>query len=280
MSKDSTALATISDLEGSIVKAAEAIADLSEAQSDEVLGANLMKLAFLVQPTTKGIEGAQRAVIPQINIKQKMSVNDAIPENCQEGEMYTTLADHLGNSTVIIPILTHDVRKKWGDDNRIECMSLDGVTGNRYGQCGPCPYGKYVEGQRMQCSKGTTYYATDESFTSLYKIDFLKTSAKAGRAIRRLSRPPALWARKFTLSTEKQKGTQGTYYTFEVRAGEKTTDEERAICDALYDFFKPNYELAQQRARSYVGDSATSNDDVVVTVSDDDSAVPDFSDSM
>lgn len=278
MSKDSTALATVDDLQMKIVQAAEKIADLAEAQESEEMGEKLMKLAFLVQPQTKGIEGEQRAVIPQINIKQKMSTNDAIPDDCQEGDMYTTLADHLGDELVIIPILTHDVRKKWSADSKIECMSLNGKVGNRYGECSKCPFGKYVEGQRMECSKGTTYYVTDENFKSLYKIDFLKTSAKAGRTIRRLSRPPALWARKFKLRTEKQKGDKGVYYTFEVSAGDKTSDEERAVCDALYDFFHPNYELAQTRQMAYVNDGASTTVDV--EVSTDDSDVPDFSEDM
>lgn len=261
-----------------VAKAAEAIADLAESQEDETLGENLMKLAFMVQPQTKGIEGEQRAQIPQVNIRQAMSRADSIPEACKLGEMYTTLADHIGQELVFIPILTHDTRKKWSEESSIECMSLDGRSGNRYGECAKCPHGQYVEGQRMACSKGTTYFVVDEQFTSLFKIDFLKSSAKTGRTIRRLSRPPALWARKFRLSTEKQKGNQGDYYTFEVRAGDKTTDEERAICDALYDFFKPNYELARLRANSYVDKPATSLDVIDVDTSGTD--VPDFSDDM
>lgn len=278
MSKDSTALAKPDDINAEIVKAAEALAGLAEAQEDESRGESLMKLAFLIQPETKGIESEQRAMIPQLNIRQAMTRTDSLPEKTKLGEMYTTLADHVGDELVMIPILTHDTRKKWSSENGIECMSLDGKVGNRYGECASCPYGKYVEGQRMECSKGTTYFVVNEDFTALYKIDFLKTSAKAGRTIRRLSRPPALWARRFKLSTEKQKGNQGEYYTFEVRAGEKTTDEERKICDALYDFFKPNYELAKLRSKNYVKEGAATTIDVEVDTSGDD--VPDFSDSM
>lgn len=276
----SDSIVSQNDLEAQMIAASEALADLADGQADEEVAGKLMSLATAVSPQTKGIEAKQTATIPQINIKQKMSTNDAIPQETSEGQMYTTQSDHIGDEVVILPILTHDIRRMWGDSNNIECQSLDGERGNRYGECNKCPHGKYVEGERMQCSKGTTYYVTDEDFSGIYKINFLKTSARAGRTIRRLARPPSLWSRKFHLSTEKQKGSQGVYYTFETRAGDKTSAEERQICDKLYDFFKPNYERAKLVQQAYVNDSGNAESAPKTIIIEDGDEVPDFSDSM
>lgn len=241
----STALSKQSqdDLDAQIVLAGEALEDLAKTLPKE-LGEKVLTISTLTRPGIAGIEGRQRVQIPFVQVRQPTSNSAQMPEATKMGDLFS--ADGIiGPRLSILPILAHDIRKKWGED-KMDCQSLDGITGTVNGACASCPFGKYEEGVRTPCSKGTAIYGVTAELDALYRIDFTKTSAAAGKNILKLARPPALWARSFAITTEKKTGGKGTY--FELKSsltGDKTSAEVMQICDHLHTFFKALYERAK-----------------------------------
>jgi len=276
----STALSTQSqeDLDAQIMLAGEQLEALSKTLPAE-LGEKVLTISTLTRPGIAGVEGRQRVTIPFVQMRQPSTNAPAMPEDTKLGELYS--ADGvIGPRLVILPILAHDIRKMWGED-KMECQSLDGVTGTVHGTCNTCPFGKYEEGVRTPCSKGTAIYGVTEDLSALYRIDFTKTSASAGRNILRLARPPALWARSFSITTEKKTGGKGTYYEMKTAlTGNKTSAEVMQVCEHLHTFYKALYErakmaLAAQLARQAAAGGAGAGGVIDVTPNAD--GVIDFS---
>lgn len=246
------------------------IAPLIRAYADEVadteLGLKIQGLAEQAEPTIKGIEGQQRVRFPILSLRQNSSSSSTIPEETRPGQLYTSQSDHVGDTLEFIPVYTHNIRKKWGEE-KIDCQSLDGVTGSRYGSCKECPYGRYEPGLRPDCSSGTSYYILTSDLKHIYRIDFIKTSAKAGRAIRQLSLPPAMWSRSFVLSAKKVVGNNRNYFELNVTAtNSRTSEEVSKVCDLLYEYFNSNYKktlLLQEeyRKNAVVHAAATGSSD-------------------
>lgn len=277
---EATALATLDDHNAKIALAIEAISELSNELSDD-LADKAITLAQLTQPGIKGMEVEQRSRIPQIYIRQPSSSSEVIPEDCKIGHLYDSNGETIGDSTTFIPILLHEVRKKWGED-KIDCQSLDGKTGSRYGQCSACPYGRYEQGVKTECSKGFSYFGVTEDLDKLYNIQFLKSSSKAGRNIKRLIAPPALWGKSFTISTEKISSNNRNYYEFKTApTGRHTDADTMKLCDALHGFFQAQYHMALHRqevfSKRLQSEEAVSG--TVIEISDDSEAI-DFSEGM
>lgn len=250
---------------------------------DPELAEKLHKLAKQTSPTIKGFEDETKASIPQIYIRQPSSSGDALPAECKLGQLYNSAGDIVGDSLNFIPILTHNLRKKWGED-QLECLSLDGKVGTRYGACADCPYGRFEKGTPPACSPGFTFYGVTTGLENIYRIDFLKSSSKAGRNIRRLIRPPALWSRSFEVSTEKVTGNNRNYYVLKTAPTGNVTEEQISeVCDMLHSFFKAEYDKAIASQKVYAQRLAASNDseipqDAVIVEEEGDNI--DFSDSM
>jgi hypothetical protein len=224
----------------------EKLTALAERTNNE----KLAQLAELTLGEVKGVEEVQRPPVVNILLRQKMSGNDVMPPNCNVGEMYDTDSEPLGTSIEFIPVFTHAIRQKWSeggeDGNSIDCMSLDGKTGNKYGSCETCPHGQYEKGKKLLCSRGRTFFGVTPEMTKLYKINFTKTSSKAGNQIMRMVRPPALWSKSFVIGVDKEKSATGyEYYKFSAKpSGNKVEGEVFEACDALYEHFKEQYKRA------------------------------------
>jgi len=241
---------------------ADTLKKYADTVDDTELGLNLHVLASKTEPAVKGIEAPQRIQIPRISLKQNSSSSDKVPAETKVGQLYTSQSVHIGDEITVLPIHTHNIRVRWGEDDKIECQSMDGITGNRYGSCKACPYGQFVKGERPACSPGSTYYVVSENLQNIYRIDFTKTSAKAGKNIRQLALAPNMWSRAFTISVEKVVTGKNTYYTLKTSVQAKFTPEAVSkACDILYDYFNSNYHKmlllqAEYNARSVVSGGA------------------------
>lgn len=277
-STTSTDLAT-SDFEARTTAATLALQDLANELPEE-LGMKVLQLAQLTQPGIKGMEGTQRAQIPRISLRQPSSTSELIPADCQIGHMYDSTGNSIGDSLNFIPILLHEVRKKWGE-NQIDCLSPDGVTGTRYGACSECPYGRFEQGQRPECSNGYQFYIVDEEFNAFYSLEFLKSSAKAGRNVKRLLQAPAVWGRSFKVMIEHNTANNRNYYTYKTQAtGRRTEADHMKVCEALHEFFQAGYHgylFAQAEKLRKLAAEAGNNAPIVIT---DDEEALNFEDSM
>lgn len=247
---ETTAIAITEDYDTQIATAVTALTTVAEGLEVE-MQAKVLELATLTSPNIKGMEGDSRAKIPSLYLRQPTSQSEGMPADCKVGQFWSSMGETVGDSVDIIPILTHQSRKKWGDD-RIDCSSLDGKTGTRYGSCEACPYGRFEKGVAPACSPGYVFFAVTEDLSAIYRIEFAKSSAKAGRNIQRLTLPPALWSRSFTIGTNHEKGGGRNYYTWTSSpTGRRTPEDVMNICEALYDFFKPNYSKALDSQAAY-----------------------------
>lgn len=244
------------------------------------LGEKVALLAQLTKPNVKGIEGEQRMVVPSIYLRQKMSSSAIMPLATKVGGMFDSNGGCLPDELEFVPILGHALRQKWTEDNRIDCQSLDGEKGNKYGKCSACPYGRFEKDKKTECSLGSRFFIVTADLSTLYRVNFLKTSAGAGKNIYRLTVPPALWARTFVLATEKKSSNSKDFFTFVVRAsGKKTEKAVMEVCDALYDVFHASFEEAKAVLSADVIAADTSAD-VTVHVADGESDTIDFSDAI
>lgn len=257
----------------------EASAKLQElaASKDDDLKEKILTLAQLTSSHVEGVEGENLIpLIPEIRMRQPTSNAKSIPEDCQPGQLYSTDSDIFGEDFRFIPILRHALRKKW-EDEKLDCMSLDGENGTKYGKCAECPYSKYEQGVPVECSSGHSFYVVTPDLDGIYRIDFQKSSARAGRNILRLTKPPALWGKSFVLNTEHQKGNGRNYYTLGTKpTGQKTPPDVQEVCKLLHLYFKAQYDHAKQGLLRFTTEAPTTN--VVVTESDDSNI--DFSTSM
>lgn len=280
---ENTAITTAIDYDTQIATAVTAITTVAESLEVE-MQAKVLELATLTSPTIKGMEGDSRAKIPSLYLRQPTSQSEGMPGDCQVGQFWSSTGETVGDTVDIIPILTHPSRKKWGED-RIDCSSLDGKVGTRYGNCEACPYGRFENDVAPACSPGHVFFAVTEDLSALYRIEFAKSSAKAGRNIHRLTLPPALWSRSFTVSTNHEKGGGRNYYTWATApTGRRTPEDVMNICEALYDFFKPNYNKALDSQAAYakrlLEDNAEVTDSAQVIDVETKGDVIDFSGSM
>lgn len=263
------------DFDTAILAAADKLVEISETIEDEGRKENVLQLAQLTQPGIAGMEGPQRVTIPWVLVRQPSSSSPSIPEDVKIGELYST-DGRIGDRLTFLPILSHTIRRKWGED-KMECQSIDGQVGSKHGACNACPYGRYVEGQRTECSKGTAIYGVTEDLTALYRVDFIKSSAKAGQNILRLARPPALWARSFSVSTEKKAAQNKNYYELKTAlTGNKTAPDVMQVCDALHMFYKALYEKARMSMSRQAPSSFDTGNVVEAQVVVDNDGVVDF----
>lgn len=241
-----TALATLSKIDETIRDIPSKLAGLSVSDS---IKEKLMELASLTSGEVKGVEGApQRFRVNEVRLRQPISSSKSIPDDCKPGQLYSTSSKLLGDSVQFIPVLRHAQRKKWLEDSKLDCISIDGVTGTRYGKCKECPYSAYEKGKPMACSSGHTFFVVTPDLSAIYRMDFQKSSAKAGQNILRLTEPPALWGKIFTLSTEHKSTAGRNYYSFATRAtGQKPSAEVMEVCDVLHEFFDAQYRRALLR---------------------------------
>jgi len=278
-----TDLATTEEFDTRIATAVTTLEALAE-NLDDTLGTKVLDLAQLTRPGIKGMEGEQRVQIPTVRVRQPSSTSEVIPEDCKNGQLFDSQGNNLGDSLSFIPILLHDMRQKWGEDD-MDCQSLDGVTGTRYGDCSACPYGRFEKGVRPACSKGFSYFIVTENLTALYRINFMKSSAKAGRNIKRLILPPALWSRSFTVSTEKISASSRNYFELKTApTGRRMDANTMRVCDALHGYYQARYHQSLLFLQSYSKrlrerDNGEATATPVIAISDD-SEVLDFSDNL
>lgn len=206
----------------------------------------------------EGVMGDRTVTIPRISMRQQMTKAESAPEACKPGEFYTTDGMCLGTQVKFIPLLHHAKRAKFvqGQD-RPDCQSDDGISGNKYGRCDGCPYQRVAEGQKPQCSSGHSYLVATEDFSALYQLDFMKTSAKYGRKIQQTLSPRGLFAAKYVVKSDKETKPQGTYFITPVMpAGEKVEGEAFEIARELSRFLTARYRYFAARRLASAGANA------------------------
>lgn len=218
----------------------------------------LYEISSNMAPAIKGMEGSTGISLPVISLRQKATGEDSVPERCKVGEMYTKQGEVFGNKIDFVPIRSHFKRTRFVQGQQApDCQSDDGVTGSKYGACENCVYKRFEEGAKNPnaCRSGTSVTGVIDGFANgkLYQIDFMKKSAPAGKKLKTLAIPPALYAIKVQIFTEKETNKDGQdYYVLKVRpTGNKTDAGERAAADAICDFLQARAEGFKARRGNF-----------------------------
>lgn len=229
----------------------ETLIKLADDEADAALKDKLYELAQQVSPTIDGMDDEEftRAKIANVKLKHGVGGEDA-PENTKVGQIYSDRQELFDKEFSFIPLYNHRSRAYFapGAGNKPECTSLDGQVGNKYGDCKTCPYSQYEEGKSSECKSGRTVYALASDLSGLYRINFSKTSLKAGEQMVKNFRAPAAYAFHQTLGVDKgvqQQGNKATYFFFTTKRGDKVDPKTYELCKVLVPYFAAGHKKSK-----------------------------------
>ena len=221
--------------------------------------------------------------LPTLKIRQRMTTDTGCPEEAKDGDLYITTGDIVSNPIKVIPIALWKEHVKWepGGAKTIECRSPNGVTGNVYGTCNDCPDKPWRDGKQQACNENLNAVFLTEDM-KLLRTRFSGTSYTAGRDLKRFCMAmPTMWAKYFSLTTDKRKNMKGEFHVFVVKATTEVPPEAlqkvsehfcRALVESRAEFIKEFY--ARLEATSTSADA--SGDATITTVDLSDSEDPSY----
>lgn len=204
---------------------------------------NLVALAAPDKPGLEEMVGAWN--IPRISIAQPTSRADSKPEAARNGSLYTTEGRLLDMPWAGIPLhfSEENINFPKGGGNNPVCQSPDAKLGSPFGQCERCPhlpFGKQNGGRgdqtQTECYSNIVVVMLAADLSQVYKVQFGKTSRKAGAVLLALARQqPFVWKQSYLLNTEKKNGDLGMYWIFQAQPTGKDNDPNvMKLCEKLY----------------------------------------------
>lgn len=202
-------------------------------------------LAALASPNRPGLEEMAGAWnMPRISIAQPTSRSEAKPEAAKNGSLYTTSGQLLEMPWGGIPIHFSEENVNFVKGSNVPaCMAPDAQLGSPFGECLKCPhlpFGKQNGGRGDQkptdCHSNIVVIMLAADLSQVYKVQFGKTSRKAGAALLALARQQLyVWKQSYLLNTEKKTGDQGIYWIYKVEPTGRDNDPNvQKLCEALY----------------------------------------------
>ncbi len=197
---------------------------------------------------------------------------------CQQGEYINNITlQNLGPRVEFIPILQTFSRTLWtplSDGGGRECLSRDGMTGNKYGDCRACGRAdkwrkneKTGADQPPECSDQDNYLVMVRGCQSGPMLfSFTKSGTQAGQKLNSILTPDVaqgrdIWGKAFVLTSEQK--TYGKNSCFIPRVSLATdgpTEEEMAMAEALYQQYAPKADEVTEAATAEDLESETQAD--------------------
>lgn len=205
----------------------------------------IQSLLRSVNPMKEGLEEmAKGFVVPTVWILQ--AVSKQRPEGCQNGDLYTSFGSKVDKPFRFVPLYGFEMNRMFPQDGtlgRPVCIAFDAKLGTMFGDCSKCQYlpmGKNNTGQKTDCDNVLTYIVLAQNLR-LYKLEFAKSSRKAGSRVNQLaSEGDAIWDRWLSLETSVQRSDKGPdYHIFAVSsANQPTPSHIRESAAALYQMLR------------------------------------------
>lgn len=215
---------------------------LAKADDEDQIG--LQRLMKSAKPVVKGREEmAQQWNIPTVRVVYGTTKDPSKPANAKVGDMYATNGRIIPSPLVFTPLYIFETNRMFQDgQNAPTCWSPDAKLGTMFGPCNRCvnqPMGKNATGEKTECNNGVSMIAMSQDW-KLYRLEFFKTSRKAGASVDRLVQSQDfLWERWFELTTQFVSSGGYEYYIFKTAAhGEDVGPIAVQAADALYDLIK------------------------------------------
>lgn len=198
-------------------------------------GSDLLPIALAggaVDKTGREHVGAGDLILPSLSVLQGMS--DVVTQNtipgARPGLFYHSGAGELFEGPIRVLICAHTKsRSLFPHEDRAEhqglekCLSRDAVTGDKYGDCGSCPYKEWGENNSPPpCSESNNFTVLTSMGPAV--IRFARTSFKASRNFITTwtMSPKPLWAHPAIITCRMEQkelkgGKKSTFFPMEIR---------------------------------------------------------------
>ena len=200
--------------------------------------ADIQKLVNSATPSSRGLEEMdEHWSIPVVRIAQGMTREK--PDNARLGDLFTTAGEVVKGSLRATPLYMYELNQMFPEGGKGPmCFSPDAKLGTKFGTCRTCPnlpMGKNASGQSTDCNNGICVIVLTSEMR-LYRIEFYKTSRKAGKQFKDYAKQsPNIWDRWYTVGTQETKNDKGqVYHVFKTSStGEDVPTHIREAADAL-----------------------------------------------
>lgn len=203
----------------------------------------IQSLIRSANPQRKGREEMEsRWMIPTIRVVQGMTKEK--PDKAQPGDLFTTSGYIITQPMKVTPIYVFSSNRMFpeggtGGNKAPVCYAPDAKYGKPFGECVKCqnlPLGLNATGAITECDNGVNFVVLSEDM-KLYRMEFFKTSRKAGVRMDQLSAAcDSIWDRWFSVKTQVQTGNGNEWHIFRISpSGEDTPDHVRQAADTIYD---------------------------------------------
>lgn len=185
---------------------------------------------------------------PMAKLVQPTSDRSKQPKGAGIGDI--VIGENIAKQPIkIAPIRVWDSRQMWSpdkDDNRILCWSPDGITGNVYGLCKTCEFGKFdKDANRSACNKAKTAIVVTDDLSEVFSINFTKTNYKNGLDWMSMMRTARLvpFKRIYELKSKTNEKFKQVESLFVETKNENTPEEHLPFLEALFKKFGEDREL-------------------------------------
>lgn len=204
------------------------------------LADKLQDLITRMDPNKPGFEemGGAGWSIPIIRLRQAMSNN--APANSKNGDLYTDTGVVLSAPWKFIPLYMHYGHAKFEPNNSSPTCRSEDAKVSIYGDiCAQCNDRPFKDDQKTLCQKSINVYCFDEKFENLYRLQFSKTSYRAGtRLFHQASSDKHPWDRVYALASEvkSREGDGAKYWVFTVApVGTEVDDKYKQLAAFIYE---------------------------------------------
>jgi hypothetical protein len=217
---------------------AEVAADLDESDSLALVpvlqnvpaevAVRLVELITSMSSSKPGLEEMARDWAPPL-VKVRQPVSTDAPKTLEMGGFYTDLGEVLSKPFKFVPLYMWPGHLKFSEgDVAPSCRSEDTVMGQYGVKCKDCEEEPWKGGVATDCNKFRFLYAVNPDTWQIYRLQFGKTSYKAGGKLEKWMRgtPKCPWTKIYNLtSKEVERKGGGVYYVFDVEMTPETVTD-------------------------------------------------------
>lgn len=243
------------------------LATLADSLTDNPEAKKLIEgMVKAANPKKKGREEMEsRWLIPTIRIVH--GVTKEKPDGAEPGDLVTTTGFILKQPVKVTPLYIYEQNRMFpdGGGKAPVCFAPDAKFGRPFGKCTACtnlPMTKNATRTPTDCDNGICFIVLSQDMR-LYRIEFFKTSNKAGLKLDQLATAgDNIWDRWFSIKTQLQSSSGNEWHIFRVSAsGDETPEYVRDAADILYDLIhaERTVYLKQHYALAEAGDQAAAS---------------------
>jgi hypothetical protein len=215
-----------------------ALDKISAELTDDKEKEDIAKIQESATPSTRGVEEIDETwSIPNIRVVQGMTREK--PDNARVGDLFTTAGEVMQAPVRFTPLYMYEQNRMFPAEGKGPvCFAPDAKLGTLFGLCKQCvnlPLGKNASGQSTDCDNGICALVLTSDM-QIYRIEFYRTSKKAGRQLFTYAKQSRdIWHKWYSLNTSQVSNERGEYYIMKTSAsGEVTEHHVRAASEALF----------------------------------------------